>query len=152
MTIIIVEDSRVSLTHIDCKISETHTAVTTAANPHSPWAPGSLISHASHAPHQEAQPQHITAVSPVTLVTLVENRSKGTFGLAFPPNDASSSLHALFSSHCRHSSSEPPFTMGARLIYQSRRSHITAATRDGSPRQHVFNHPAACEPHGPAPK
>jgi hypothetical protein len=74
-------------------------------------------------PPEETEPHHITALSPVTLVTLVENRSKGTFGLTLPPNDASFSLYAAFSSHCCHSS-ELPVALAAR----AEPHHITAVS------------------------
>jgi hypothetical protein len=90
-------------------------------------------------PPEEAGPHHITAVSPVTLLTLVENRSKGTFGLTLPPNDASFSLYAVFSSRCCHSS-ELPVALAARATHQSRQPHAPRRNRATSYHSSVSSH------------
>jgi hypothetical protein len=90
-------------------------------------------------PPEETGPHHITAVSPVTLLTLVENRSKGTFGLTLPPNDASFSLYAVFSSRCCHSS-ELPVALAARATHQSRQPHAPRRNRATSYHSSVSSH------------
>ena len=69
----------------------------------------------------------------------LKSRSKGTFGLTLPPNDASFSLYAVFSSRCCHRS-ELPVALAARATHQSRQPHAPRRSRATSYHSSVSSH------------